>query len=913
MVKILAYPKYALKAIWHKKLRFILGVLAIATAIGVFGVTSVLTDSISNSFLPEIAKATGQVDIEITKYNITSTPPITNYETLITKIDNVSGVVGATPRYKLQGAGFQGDNKTYTVTFLGLDPQREKEIDFGDIILEPEVDLGNLPVNQCWIDKKIGQALGLEIGENYQVTIGFSNVNLTVDSFYTNIDMLPSDKDNFVLTNIKTLEPFIGGEGIATEIVAQFENREELYDVKQPEKTVEEAKKIGIDVQNAIGTTYQVSLPIANALESQGEGMSFIRVFMVALSILGVLVSGFLIFSLMTVSVEDKTREFALYRTIGAKRRQIFILVIVEALIICIVGALIGIGFSYLFNALVNVFLRNQEIDVSVVMSPLTVLYSLLLGIGVAILASLVPALQAMRKSIISGLNPLKAEEPELKLDRERGVNKKMFTIGLAIAISSGVIFILIPILTVSASDVLFFSLILGLFFAFAFGCSLILVGVFEPLFENLLLWIIKPAFNKTIKIIRMFLKRNRQRNSITSMMFVLAFGATMIISTTFLVQNQGTIVNLSSQTGSDIVIIDGSYDVNGTQLLEEITNDYDDITSSSYRTAAASTIVTGMWSVAGDELFFKSRNVHAIGITENITQPLFAEHISITEGDEDIFKDVQENQTVIISEALAKDLKLEKGDQLRFKFLTINPVLMQMGYPQDLFFEIVGVVGKLPGFSNIHRQERFASGSSILLGEETWTFLTKQNFQDAAQLLYFDTESTEDAIEIGREIRRKYQNDAIGVIINEEIVDQLEQSMKTQIILVNVMLIFTIVIALFGVFASTYSNVAESHKTIGILKAIGLKNHHVDLIFIMESVILTLASSFLGGAMGYGLGYYLFSINAIEMEWKIPIVQPPTITLVSLAIALAIASLGAYIASRMISKKSASDLLRVG
>ncbi|NHJ86043.1 MAG: FtsX-like permease family protein, partial [Asgard group archaeon] len=369
---------------------------------------------------------------------------------------------------------------------------------------------------------------------------------------------------------------------------------------------------------------------------------------------------------------------------------------------------------------------------------------------------------------------------------------------------------------------------------------------------------------------------------------------------------------NLGVETGTDITMFDFSYDVNGTELLEEIAGDYNDITASSYSTLPISSALSGIWSASGDEIFFESFYTDVLGVPENILDPLYQESIIYTEGDGTMFENVQENLTVIISDALSKELNLGVGDTLRLKLLTLNPILISLGYTKDVFLEIVGVIGKLPGFSGIHQQERFASGSTILIGEDTWQALTNLDFQESAFRLFFKTTSTETSLTVGEELRRKYQNDNIYVWITQENIDRINEANETRVVLVNVMLIFTIIIALFGVFASTYSNVAESHKAIGILKAIGLKNRDVDSIFILEAVILTLSSSVLGGLIGYFLGYYLYLINAIESEWKIPIVAPPTIALLSLLFAVIIAGIGAFIATRAISRKTASELIRV-
>jgi len=912
LFKLLTYPKYALKSIRAKKIRFALGVLSIAIAISVFGVTNVILDSITASYLPQISERTGQVDVSIINYNITSTPPIANYDSVISIVDSIEDVKGATPRYELQGARFQAESKNYTVTFLGIDPVRESTIGFGNLLLDPEISLANLPVNHCWVNTEIAESLELKIGEEYIIFISVLNLSVTLDATFTNDGMLPSQNENMVIVNIKTLEPFIGGSGFATEIVAQFTNRNEIYDINRPDETVEKAKEIGIRIQDAIGTNYQVYLPIADALENRGTSMVFIRVLFNAMSFLGIVVSGFLIFSLMTVSVEDKTREFALYRTIGAKRRQIFVLVLTEASIISLTGAILGIGLSYLLSPIINFFLRNRAIEISFSISPLLILYSVLLGFGVAIIASLFPAIRAVRRSIISGLNPIKADEPNLKLVRERGPNKTFFLIGMAISISTGLIFILIPILSITSTDTIFYSVLLTLFFAFAIGLTLVIVGVFEPILENFFMLSIKPAFKKINKIVRMFLKRNRRRNAITAMMFVIAFGSTMIISTTFLVQDQGWMNNFGSYTGSNISFYERSYDINGTELMEDIAAEFPEVTSASFCTMPVDSALAGMWTIAGDQIFFEAFYSTIIGVPENLLDPLFKEQIILEDGTETMFQDVQTNLTVIINTALASELNLGLGDTLRIKILTLNPILIDLGYTKDVFLNIVGVVSKLPGFPGIHQQERHASGSSILIGEETWTFLTGLNFQDSAYRVFFETTSDETALEIGQELRRRYQSDTLYVLIHPEQIQRIQEQNETRVTLVNIMLIFTIIIAVFGVFASTYSNVAESHKTIGILKAIGLRNNDVNKIFVLESIVLTLSSSLLGGIMGYFLGYYLYIIDAIEREWKIPIVAPPTLALISLILAIIIAGIGATIATRSISRKSASELIRI-
>ena len=68
------------------------------------------------------------------------------------------------------------------------------------------------------------------------------------------------------------------------------------------------------------------------------------------------LVGAFIIFNTFSITVAQRTREFAMLRALGATRRQIMASVAVEALAIgavaSAVGLAAGVGLSRLLNAL---------------------------------------------------------------------------------------------------------------------------------------------------------------------------------------------------------------------------------------------------------------------------------------------------------------------------------------------------------------------------------------------------------------------------------------------------------------------------------------------------------------------------------------------------------------------------------
>ena len=107
-----------------------------------------------------------------------------------------------------------------------------------------------------------------------------------------------------------------------------------------------------------------------------------------------------MIFNTLSITVAQRTREFATLRTLGASRKQVMRSVVLEGLVIGLVASLIGLvlglgiakGMVALFSAL-GVDLP----DASTVVATHTIVVSLLLGTIITLLASILPARRATR------------------------------------------------------------------------------------------------------------------------------------------------------------------------------------------------------------------------------------------------------------------------------------------------------------------------------------------------------------------------------------------------------------------------------------------------------------------------------------------------------------------------------------
>ncbi len=128
--------------------------------------------------------------------------------------------------------------------------------------------------------------------------------------------------------------------------------------------------------------------------------LDFLRTFLLVFGGVALFVGSFVIANSLSITIAQRTREFATLRTLGATRRQVLGSVVLEALVTGAVasaaGLFLGLGIAtalfQLFDA-VGLTLPNNGL----VFQGRTVVVALVVGVVVTLLASLRPALRATR------------------------------------------------------------------------------------------------------------------------------------------------------------------------------------------------------------------------------------------------------------------------------------------------------------------------------------------------------------------------------------------------------------------------------------------------------------------------------------------------------------------------------------
>ena len=159
------------------------------------------------------------------------------------------------------------------------------------------------------------------------------------------------------------------------------------------------------DLERRFPGRFRVQQPNDSDQESRNNNLSrAYRVNLTVLALVALFTGAFLVFSTQALSVMRRRSQFALLRVLGVERGQLLRQVLTEGASLGVLGALLGVAAGYALAALALRFFGGDlgagyfpGIKPQVVFTPLAALVFFALGLGVALLGCLAPALEAAR------------------------------------------------------------------------------------------------------------------------------------------------------------------------------------------------------------------------------------------------------------------------------------------------------------------------------------------------------------------------------------------------------------------------------------------------------------------------------------------------------------------------------------
>lgn len=413
--------RVALKGLLFRRSRTILTAIAIVLGVAMVSGTYVLTDTITRAFDGIFSASYERTSAVISGKSVVSesTGNVTIPDSLAARVRRLPGVEAAAGAiFDLESSSDKAqiigrDGKTISSggspTFgFGFDPKQTR---FNPM----QLTAGKWAAadGEVVIDQGTAENEGFEVGEK----IGVATVGPV---------------RRFTLSGIAKFGsvPSLGGATIAVFTVHQAqqllgkEGRVDLIFVAS-KPGVSESKVIG-EIKPILPPAVQVRTGSEQAEENSKDVNSFlqiIRYFLLAFAGIAVMVGAFVTFNTISITVAQRIREFATLRSLGASRRQVLRSVLVEGFCIgvlaSVVGLFAGLGLAKGLNALFDALDLSLP-TTSLVLETRTVVVSLVLGIGVTMISSLVPALRATRIPPVAAMRE-GATLPQSRVSRRRG------------------------------------------------------------------------------------------------------------------------------------------------------------------------------------------------------------------------------------------------------------------------------------------------------------------------------------------------------------------------------------------------------------------------------------------------------------------------------------------------------------
>ncbi|GIU94554.1 MAG: hypothetical protein KatS3mg012_1011 [Gaiellaceae bacterium] len=494
--------RFAIRAVLGRKLRTALTAIAIVLGVAMISGTYVLTDSIDQAFdrvfsqirQTSSAVITGKPAFDLSGGSGVAEP--TFDESLLERVRELPGVAVAEGSVDSDATQLIGRDGEAIVS--GGAPNLGFSIADGESPFNPLTLVeGSWPgPNEVVIDRKTASENGFRVGDVIGVQAEGPVERLRLVGIFEFSSGLSLGGATLAGFDLPTAQRLFGKVGKLDEIALAAKpgvTPEEL--VAQVEEILPPGTQVKTGQEQAA----------ADASETN-EFISFLRTFLLAFAGIALFVGSFVIANSLSITIAQRTREFATLRTIGATSRQVLVSVLVEALVVGAAASVVGLfaglalarGLFALFDA-VGFTLPNTGL----VLEPRTVVVAIGAGVLVTVLASVYPGFRATSVPPIAAVRE-GATLPGEPLDVVRGTWRAVLLVAAgalagvaAIGTTPGgtipsIVLALVALAIVLLGCALFPARSLGALIAGGLGFAALVYGLFAPDLgtTRVLLWI---------------------------------------------------------------------------------------------------------------------------------------------------------------------------------------------------------------------------------------------------------------------------------------------------------------------------------------------------------------------------------------------------------------------------------------
>ncbi|MGW1283371.1 ABC transporter permease [Streptomyces sp. NPDC002586] len=617
------------------------------------------------------------------------------------------------------------------------------------------------------------------------------------------------------------------------------------------------------NVTAALGQGYKVQTAKEVADANQKSIKSFLNVMkyaMLGFAGIAFLVGIFLIINTFSMLVAQRTREIGLMRAIGSSRKQINRSVLVEALLLGVIGSVLGVGAGV--GIAVGLMKLMGKMGMHLSTDDLTIAWTtpavgILLGVLVTVLAAYLPARRAGKVSPMAALRDAGAPA-----DAKAGVVRAV--IGLLLTGAGG----LSLYVAATADKAKAGSGWLGL------GVVATLIGfvVIGPLLAGGLVRVLGAVILRIFGPVGRMAERNALRNprrtgaTGAALMIGLALVACLSVVGSSMVAS--ATAQLDKTVGADFIIQgDQQYSFVNPQMVKKIKDTPGLERVTEYKLVDAS-LTTPDGRVTKDGTIDAADPTYA----QDVRTKTVAGHLA----------DAYKPDSMSVFEGFAKKHGIKLGSTVSVAFkggatarLTVRAITSDDA-----------VVDKGALYAAVSTAAKYVPADRMPLDQIVFAS-AKDGQQAAAYKALKSTLRDDPALTVRDQTDfKKALKDQIGQLLN----------------MIYGLLALAIIVAVLGVVNTLALSVVERTREIGLMRAIGLSRRQLRRMIRLESVVIALFGALLGLGLGMGWGataqklLALQGLNVLDIPWPTII----TVFIASAFVGLFAALIPAFRAGRM-------------
>lgn len=623
-----------------------------------------------------------------------------------------------------------------------------------------------------------------------------------------------------------------------------------------------------------------------------GQFVDFLNIFVSVFGYIALFVAVFIIYNTFSILVAQRTRETALLRAIGARRRQVLAATMLEALVVGVVAALVGLALGTLLAALL-LGLVSQVFTIDSGIPPLTIgaaLVALGVGVVVTVLSAYVPALRSSKVPPIAALSETAIDRSDMSHSR-RVWGVLLLIAGLALMVLGivdpdwlGSINAMVPVGLGAATVLLAVAVVLG---------PLIAAPVSRPLAR-----LFSLRGGTSTRLAGENAARNPRRTAATAA--ALTIGVTLVVVIAIMAASLKATANktISSSVKADYIVATASVTSLGAipASLQPRLSDLDDV-------AIASPMRFGPMTLLDDaarEHASSQTTTTLDGQTGATSETPDGETTFVLGIDPQTWFDVIDggdltgspDDLVDNTMAVSADYASERGWRIG------DEVPVQFAQSGETELRVAMLVERSLGQGDIYLpMDTFAANQLPMFNSDAYIYVKAAESADVERL----------GVELVDMVK---DNPAVAVQDLAEFTAAQTAPVDTFLAVVYALLGLAIVIALIGIANTLSLSILERTRELGLLRAVGMSRRQLRRMVRVEAAIIAVFGTLVGLVVGVLFSLALSVPLASQFDdlfkYALPVGQ-----LVAITIAAALAGLlAAWLPARRAAKLNVLDAI---